>query len=70
MSLWPCSIGNRSACSGDEPGDHLPAFAEQAEEELASRREQVPRREEKAVVVEGRLRAWDELSALGRLSSS
>ena len=45
---------------GDEPGDHLPVFAEQAEEELASRREQVARREEKAAVVEGRLRAWDE----------
>ena len=45
---------------GDEPGDHLPVFAEQAEEELVSRREQVARREEKAAVVEGRLRAWDE----------
>ena len=45
---------------GDEPGDQLPVFAEQAEEELVSRREQVARREEKAAVVEGRLRAWDE----------
>ena len=35
-------------------------IAEQAEEELASRREQVARREEKAAVVEVRLRAWDE----------
>ncbi len=44
---------------GDHTGDHLPVFAEQAEEELARRQEQVARREEKAAVVEERLRARD-----------
>lgn len=38
---------------GDQADDHLPVFAEQAEEELAARQEQVARREEKAAVVEG-----------------
>ena len=44
---------------GDQADDHLPVFAEQAEEELAARQEQVARREEKAAVVEGRLQAWN-----------
>jgi preprotein translocase subunit SecA len=44
---------------GDEPGDHLPVFAEQAEEELVRRQEQAACREEKAAVVEERLRAWN-----------
>lgn len=44
---------------GDQADDHLPVFAEQAEEELAGRQEQVSRREEKAAVVEGRLQAWN-----------
>ena len=37
---------------GDQLGDHLQVFAEQAEEELARRQEQVARREEKAARVE------------------
>jgi len=43
----------------DQSDDHLSAFAEQAEEELARRQEQVARREKKAEVVEERLRAWN-----------
>ena len=43
----------------DQSDDHLSAFAEQAEEELARRQEQVARREEKAAVAEKRLRAWN-----------
>jgi hypothetical protein len=45
---------------GNHAGDYLPVFAEQAEEELARRRERVARREEKALGAEGRLRAWNE----------
>jgi hypothetical protein len=43
----------------DQSDDHLSAFAEQAEEELARRQEQVARREKKAAVIEERLRAWN-----------
>ena len=42
---------------GDQPGDHLPVFADQAEEELARRQQQLDRREEKLAAAEGRLRA-------------
>ena len=45
--------------TGNHPGEHLSAFAGQAEEELARRQEQVDRREESAAVEEERLRAWD-----------
>lgn len=44
---------------GDQPGEHLAVFAEQAEEELARRLEQVSRSEEKVAVVEERLQAWN-----------
>lgn len=44
---------------GDQSGDHLPVLSEQAEKELARRREQVARREEKAAAVEARLSAWN-----------
>jgi hypothetical protein len=44
---------------GDQSGDHLPVFSEQAEEELARRQEQVARREENAAAVEARLSAWN-----------
>jgi preprotein translocase subunit SecA len=45
---------------GDHIGEHPAVFAEQAEEELAMRREQVALREEKASAVEGRLRTWND----------
>lgn len=45
---------------GDDIDDHLPVFAEQAEEELARRREQLVRRELGATAVQERLRAWDD----------
>jgi hypothetical protein len=44
---------------GEDPGDHSPVLAEQAEAELARRQEQVARREETAAVDEERLRAWN-----------
>ncbi len=44
---------------GDQPGDHLPVFAEQAERELATRQEQVSHRERRAAEAEERLRAWN-----------
>ena len=44
---------------GDRPDDHLPVFAEQAEDELASRQEQVAFREAKVAAVEERLRPWE-----------
>ena len=45
--------------TGNQPDNHLPVFAEQAEEELARRQEQVARREEKAATVEARLGRWN-----------
>jgi hypothetical protein len=45
---------------GDRTEEHPAVFAEQAEEELATRQERVARREEKALGAEGRLRAWNE----------
>lgn len=45
---------------GDQRGDHLPVFAEQAEKELVRRQTQVAAREAKSAVVEERLQAWNE----------
>lgn len=45
---------------GDQLGDHLPVFAEQAEVELVKRQTQVAGREEKVAVVEERLQVWNE----------
>lgn len=44
---------------GDQTDDHVPVFAEQAEEELVAWQEQVARREEKAAGAEERLQAWN-----------
>jgi hypothetical protein len=55
---------------GDQTGDHLPVFGEQAEEELTAKQEQTARREEEASVVEERLRAWDERLLAGGSPSS
>lgn len=44
----------------DQPGDHWPVFAKQADEELVRRQPQVAAHEEKAAVVEERLEAWNE----------
>ncbi len=52
-------IDRELAVFGDHPGEHLPVFAERAEEELARRQEQVAGREEKAAVLEERLRTWN-----------
>ncbi len=45
---------------GDQPGNHLPVFAERAEEELVNRQTKVAGREEKSAHVEERLQAWNE----------
>ena len=44
---------------GDQSGEHPAVFAQDAEEELARRKEQVSRREDKVAAVEERLRGWD-----------
>ena len=44
---------------GEHTGERLPVFAEEAQEELAARREQVAGREQKAEVVEERLQTWN-----------
>ena len=49
-----------TAVFGDSAGDPSPLFAEQAEESLARRQEQVARRELEAAATEERLRAWSE----------
>jgi hypothetical protein len=48
------------AVFNDSAGDSSPVFAEQAEEELARRQDQLAHRELDATAVEERLRAWSE----------
>jgi small-conductance mechanosensitive channel len=45
---------------GESRGDHMAAFAAQAEEELASREGQVARREGEVDAAEERLRRWSQ----------
>jgi len=51
---------------GDHTGDYLPVLAEQADEELTRRQEQVARREEDVSLASDSLMVWDLWSAMVR----